>query len=253
MKAILYVGHGTRSEKGAAEARRFLKKIIGQTRVSIQEISFLELTEPFIEEGFTRCVKRGATAITVVPLFLLAAGHIKTDIPEALFPLQQKHPQVQVTFADPFGVQERILDAIAEMVRASGVWSGREALLVVGRGSSDITIHEAFEKITEGLKRRLGIEAVSVCYLAATSPTFQQGIKDISREIKQRVIVIPYLLFGGLLLDEIEQEVNKRQGQGQQILHTGCLSRHQVIQEIILARSVEDKGEASESRRVLNP
>ena len=90
MRAILYVGHGTRSKKGAAEAKSFLQKIIRQTNISIQEISFLELTEPFIEEGFIRCVKKGAAAITVVPLFLLAAGHIKTDIPEALLPLQQQ-------------------------------------------------------------------------------------------------------------------------------------------------------------------
>ena len=71
MRAILYVGHGTRSKKGAAEAKSFLQKIIRQTNISIQEISFLELTEPFIEEGFIRCVKKGAAAITVVPLFLL--------------------------------------------------------------------------------------------------------------------------------------------------------------------------------------
>ncbi len=248
MRAILYVGHGTRSEKGAAEAKSFLQKIIRQTNVSIQEISFLELTEPFIEEGFIRCVKKGATAITVVPLFLLAAGHIKTDIPEALLPLQQQYPQIQVTVADPFGVQERILDAIAEMVMSTGAWSGRESLLVVGRGSSDPAIHEAFGKITEGLKRRLEAENVSVCYLAATSPSFQQGIEEISREIKAGVIVIPYLLFGGLLLDEIDQEVNRRNSKGQQVLHTGSLSRHQAIQEIILERSA-DREEASESSR----
>ena len=252
MRAILYVGHGTRSEKGAAQAKNFLEKIIKQTSVSIQEISFLELTEPFIEEGFIRCVKKGATAITVVPLFLLAAGHIKTDIPEALFPLQRQYPQIQVSVADPFGVQERILDAITEMVKATGAWNGREALLVVGRGSGDPAIHKAFGKITEGLKQRLEAETVSVCYLAAATPNFQQGITEISRDIKAGVIVIPYLLFGGLLLEEIDQEVNKRKRKGHQVLHTGCLNRHQAIQEIILERSV-DKEEASESSRVLNP
>lgn len=253
MKAILYVGHGTRSKKGAAEAKRFLEKVIRQNPGTIQEISFLELTEPFIKEGFTRCVKRGATAITVVPLFLLAAGHIKNDIPEALLSLQQKYPQIQVTMADPFGVQERILDAIAQMVKASSVWSGSEALLVVGRGSSDPAIHEAFGKIIAGLEWRLGTKTVSVCYLAAASPSFQKGIEDISQETKARVIVIPYLLFGGLLLDEIDREVNNRIGQGRNIVHTGCLSRHQAIQEIILERSAADKEKTSESSRVSIP
>ena len=102
MRAILYVGHGTRSKKGADEAKQFLEQVINEVQCEIQEVSFLELTEPFIAEGFNRCVERGATSICVVPVFLLSAGHIKKDIPEALEPLLQRFPDIPVEMADPF-------------------------------------------------------------------------------------------------------------------------------------------------------
>ena len=58
-------------KEGAEEAQSFLHRVMDRISVEIQEISFLELTEPSIEEGFLRCVNRGATEITVVPLIFI--------------------------------------------------------------------------------------------------------------------------------------------------------------------------------------
>jgi sirohydrochlorin ferrochelatase len=243
MKAILYIGHGTRSKKGAEESRSFITRVIERIDVSIQEISFLELSEPLIGEGFKRCVERGATTIEVVPLFLLAAGHIKQDIPELLLLLQERYPHIQVNIKDPFGVQNRILDAIAELVRSNATrLEPEDRLLIVGRGSSDPTIHDDFSKIAVGMKERLGIENITVCYLAAAQPRLQEGLETISAHSDAgRVIVVPYLLFSGLLSAEVDREVRKRQTTGQKILHTGPLSRHRVIEDIVIERAIETK------------
>jgi sirohydrochlorin ferrochelatase len=239
MKAILYIGHGTRSKKGAEEANAFIKRVMGQIDVSIQEISFLELTEPLIEEGFKRCVERGARAITVVPLFLLAAGHIKQDIPRALSMFATNYPHIQVNVKDPFGVQGKILDAVADLVRDTAANLVRQdRILIVGRGSSDPGIQADFLKIAKGINERLGIELLSVCYLAASEPRLSEGLETISKRAAGRVIVVPYLLFSGLLIAEVSREVRKRQKQGQQILHTGPLSGHRAIEEIVIDRAI---------------
>ncbi|WP_226683040.1 sirohydrochlorin chelatase [Sutcliffiella horikoshii] len=237
-KAILYVGHGTRSKKGAEEAKEFVGRVIARVDAPIQEISFLELTEPYIPEGFERCVAKGATEITVVPIFLLTAGHIKEDIPEALAPLRVKYPEVLVELAPAFGVQERIVDAISELVRTTvGQVDTADSVLLVGRGSSDPAIHKAFSQIRTGIGKRLGVSRVDVCYLAANTPLFAEGIEEISRNAGGRVLVVPYLLFAGLLLSEVEREVRKRKRGGQDILLMEPLSRHEVIQDIVVERA----------------
>nr|WP_205825385.1 sirohydrochlorin chelatase [Bacillus sp. RO1] len=236
----MYVGHGTRSKKGAREAKEFLGRVIARvdTHAPIQEISFLELTEPYIPEGFERCVAKGATEITVVPIFLLTAGHIKEDIPEALEPLRVKYPQVSVEIAPAFGVQERIVEAISELVRSAvGMVDATDSVLLVGRGSSDPAIHKAFAEIKTGLAEKLGISQVIVCYLAATTPLFAEGVERMSLEADGRVLVVPYLLFAGLLLSEVEREVRKRQRSGEDILLIEPLSRHEVIQDIVVERA----------------
>jgi sirohydrochlorin ferrochelatase len=237
MKAILYICHGTRSKKGAEEAKSFLQRVMERVNVAIQEFSFLELMAPSIDEGFRRCAERGANEITVVPIFLLAAGHIKEDIPAAISSLQVRYPHVQVNVRNPFGVMDKILDTIAELVRnATGAVTAQDSLLIVGRGSSDRSVHTSFAKISEGIQERLKTNHVSVCYLAATEPGLKEGLETSLYETENRVIVIPYLLFSGLLLNEVDQMVRKRQNQGRQIIHTGPLSRHRAMEDIVIQR-----------------
>lgn len=233
MKAILYICHGTRSRKGADEAKSFLNKVKERINVTIQEICFLELTEPPIEEGFQRCVERGATEITVVPIFLLAAGHIKEDIPIALAALQNKYPNVKLNLKNPFGVQDEILDAIAELVtNLAGVLTASDSILIVGRGSSDPDIHVAFKKITEGIQKRLQTESVFVCYMAAAEPRLKVGFETALIESAGRVIIVPYLLFSGLLLNEINQLAKR----DQKVTVTGPLTQHRVIEDLVFRK-----------------
>ncbi|WP_026585256.1 sirohydrochlorin chelatase [Bacillus sp. J33] len=238
MKAILYIGHGTRSKQGAAEASHFIERVMRKVEAPIQQLCFLELTEPDIEEGFKRCVEQGATEISIVPLFLLAAGHIKQDIPEALAPLKYKYPHINVIMADPFGVQDRILNAISEMVKLEAQQiRSNDSILIVGRGSSDPSILKSFESIVNGISQRLGIKDVRVSYLAAASPSFKEGMDSICSDASGRVIVIPYLLFAGLLLSEVKREVNKKIKWGHSIIQTGTLGSHEVIQKIVIEKA----------------
>ncbi len=204
----------------------------------IQEISFLELTEPLIDEGFEKCVGRGATQITVIPLFLLAAGHIKQDIPQSIASMQARFPDVEVHVKEPFGVQGTILDAMEELVLASVAnLANQDQLLIVGRGSSDPSIHADFLNIVNGMKKRLGIEHVSVCYLAAAEPRFSERLEDIIKIAEGKIIILPYLLFSGLLLAEVNQKVLQWKKRGKDIAHTGPLSRHESIEELVIARA----------------
>jgi sirohydrochlorin ferrochelatase len=241
MKAILYIGHGTRSKKGADEARAFVARVSERVDVAIQEISFLELTEPSIEEGFRRCVEKGATEVTVVPLFLLAAGHIKQDIPTVLEKLRSTYPDVEIEVKDPFGVQGAILDAVAELVRETvGTVGLEDRVLIVGRGSSDPATLADFGLIADGVKKRLGIPGVSVCYLAASEPRFFEGLAGVIEDAEGRVIVIPYLLFSGLLIAEVTAEIRKWSKLGREIHHTGILSCHRVIEDIVVERATSE-------------
>lgn len=235
MDGVLYIGHGSRSKKGADEAKKFLEQIIEKVPVPIQEISFLELAAPSIEEGFERCVMRGATSIAVVPLFLLTAGHVKKDIPEIIKKLAGKYPEIKIDLKDALGVQKPIIDCMAKMVREiAGETNQDDVVLIVGRGSSDPEIPLAFSEIKEKLAVQLQVNDISACFLAACEPDFQQGLEWAAKEKERRIIIVPYLLFPGVLLSTIEKAVKSYEKEGFTIFQTGPLSRHEAFKKVVI-------------------
>ena len=140
--------------------------------------------------------------------------------------------------ADPFGVQDSILDAIAELVTADAQpISPLDSVLIVGRGSSDPSILRAFDSIKNGISERLSVKNVQVCYLAAAAPSFQDGLDSICQKASGNVIVIPYLLFSGLLLSEVVREVNKKVKAGFTVNLTDTLGKHAAIQNLVAGKA----------------
>lgn len=239
MESILYIAHGTRSKEGAQEAKNFLKHVMEKVSKPIQEYSFLELTEPSIEEGFARCVAKGAKKVIMVPLFLLSAGHVKKDIPTIIRSLKKRYPEINIILKDAFGVHEGIIDGIGEMVYEKlGKICKDDALLIVGRGSSDPTIQLAFSEIGERIKNKLGVHHLSVCYLACAKPTLHEGFEWAIKTANRRIIVIPYLLFSGLLFSEVQEKVRLLEKKGWEIALLAPLSNHPTIENVVIQCAV---------------
>ena len=115
-----------------------------------------------------------------------------------------------------------------------------DRILIVGRGSSDPRIQEDFAAIVNGMKRRLELEGVSVCYLAAAKPTLQEGLERVTQHAAGRMVLVPYLLFSGLLLSEIDRDVRALKNNGYEIVHTGPLCRHRVIEDLVIERAARE-------------
>ncbi|KKB41453.1 sirohydrochlorin chelatase [Bacillus thermotolerans] len=209
MKGILYVCHGSRSKDGYREAVAFVEKAKRFMSVSIQEIGFLELAKPTIEEGFCRCVERGATEIAVVPLFLFAAGHVKQDIPERLNVLKSMFPFVVVSLGEPFGVHERLIALLIERVNEKRpLKAKRPAILLVGRGTSDVEAKEAFQEVVQLFRSHMSGHYVKSGFLAAAEPRFDQVLAEtLEEEAVDAVLVVPYLLFNGVLINKMKRAI----------------------------------------------
>ncbi len=81
MKAILYICHGSRLKAAKEEAVAFITSCMNRVEASIQEICFLELASPTIDEGFRTCVKRGATEIIIIPVFFISGRSCEKRYP----------------------------------------------------------------------------------------------------------------------------------------------------------------------------
>ena len=110
-KTILIVSHGTRD----AAALREFKSLVHQYRKRHPgwkiTHGFLELARPSIPESLER-LSRGAGAITVLPLFLFEAKHVRKHIPEILSRFRRKHPGIKLRLAKALGPDPLLLEIL---------------------------------------------------------------------------------------------------------------------------------------------
>jgi sirohydrochlorin ferrochelatase len=240
MRALLFVCHGTRLKKGRMEAEEFVKKSMHSVEVPIKEICFLELAEPSISQGFKTCVQNGATSISVVPVFLLSANHIKKDIPRELQFLQTQHPEIEVKYGRAFGVHEALSHLLWERITKRVVCLRKESLIVlVGRGSTDSDVKRDLEKIASNFQQLYGIPSIQTCFLTGSAPSFKEVIWS-SQDSYDQVIIVPYLLFSGLLINGMKHTIKRYlEHSHQEIILCDTLGYHPVLKDVLLTRIKE--------------
>jgi sirohydrochlorin ferrochelatase len=240
MQAVLYIGHGSRVREANQQAADFLTKSMEAISAPIQEYCFLELAKPTIAEGVARCIEQGASKIAVVPLLLLTAGHAKVDIPEELEKIKKDYPLIEIHYGRPLGVHDSIVDILMERMNEQEIPINKESsVLLVGRGSSDPDSPRDLSIIAEKLKIKGDFYSVSTCFLAAAHPTFQEGLNSVIHSEGRQVVVIPYLLFTGILMKEMEKIIASLDNNGKEIILCSYLGYHKNLQTILADRVQE--------------
>ncbi len=206
-EVILLVGHGSRDADGNQEFMEFVEAVRQVLPNREIEACFLELASPGIDAGITTCVQRGATRIFAVPVILLAATHVKIEIPEFLEKGRQLYPQVEIVYGRNLGLHEKILELLQERFdeamlqpTVTGASFSDTAMVLMGRGSSDVTANGDLYKIARMLWERLGVLTVEVCFSGITAPLLQEGVRRAIALGAKRVVVVPYFLFTGVLI-----------------------------------------------------
>ncbi len=214
--AVVLCGHGTRHADGADEFRAVARAV--RDRLPQYEVveAFLELAEPLLPVALVNLAAAGHRRIVVIPCMLFAAGHAKSDIPGMITRFRAKHPAVEVVYGRTFGVDTHLLTAARDIITRSlasleavgdGVTRAQTLLLVVGRGCSDLGANSDLVKVMRLLWEGLGFGWGEVGFFDVTFPHIEVALDHASRLGYRRILVLPYLLFNGVLVRRLHKIV----------------------------------------------
>ena len=113
MKAILLVDHGS-IRKEANEMLIDMAKLVQSMAgdAAFIEYAHMELAEPTIAQGISKCVEAGATDVVVFPYMLSPGRHSTTDIPRMVNEVAPNYPNVHFSVTPPFGINEKLGEVI---------------------------------------------------------------------------------------------------------------------------------------------
>ena len=114
MKAMILFGHGARDSRWREPFDRLVQLWQAQHPNTPVELAFLEMMQPSLEEAVSALSAKGATQITVVPVFFGQGGHLRNDFPVLLEVCQQQYPNITLSAMPAVGEDLAVLQAIVD-------------------------------------------------------------------------------------------------------------------------------------------
>src|SRR3954469_20166830 len=108
--ALLIAAHGSRDEAGVEEFSALADAWQRLRPDRLQASGFLEFARPTIGEAIDELVGSGARRIVVVPAMLMAAGHVKNDVPSEVQEARARHRGVGFHMARALDIHPALLD-----------------------------------------------------------------------------------------------------------------------------------------------
>jgi sirohydrochlorin cobaltochelatase len=206
--ALLVAGHGSQDAAGAVELLALADRVRALDPRSALACGFIELSPPPLSVACADLVAKGASEIVVVPVMLLAAGHVKDDVPALVARLRLQFPGVRFRYARELGIHPDLLAVVGERLEAAVPAAERAAtaVLLCGRGSSDPDANADLHKVARLLWEGRPWPLVETCYVGITDPRLPAGLERCRRLGARRIVTVPYFLFTGRLVDRIRAQ-----------------------------------------------
>lgn len=211
---VLLIGHGTRDELGTQEffeLGELLSRRCGDLPV---ESALLEFQSPTIPDGWNALVAKGATHIHVAPLLLFAAGHAKSDIPDAIKQCQSETNRITTDQSRPLSRHASIVQLAAQRISESLASMDsdpqRTAVVMVGRGSFDPCAQADMRVLSEIVRTRLNLPHVCTAFYAMAEPKLPTVLSQLASTGRfKQILVYPHLLFHGRLYQAIVKQTHE--------------------------------------------
>jgi sirohydrochlorin cobaltochelatase len=205
--AIVLLGHGSREQQANLDFELLAQSLRAAWPRHHLFHAYVELARPSLAEALTHAATL-CKRVVVLPCFLFAAGHIKNDLPLELFRARTEFPQVEFVAANALGVHPALVWAALDRLGSVNAMEGaRKAMVVVGRGSSDPDANGDFVKVVRLIGEAVGWPWTLASFIGITTPTFDQSLELLARARPDEIVVLPYFLFAGRLIAQIEEKM----------------------------------------------
>ena len=202
MHSVVLIGHGSLHSDSGASMIRLAARLRERGAAPIAEAGFLNFSRPTMAEAVAKCVRAGATSVTIQPYFLIDGVYVQRDLPGDLKKVAARFPGLPIRVAACFGFHEKLAAIALERLAAADSANGpadktRTALLVMAHGTPLEEANEPVRRLTAWLHAANGYALAECAYLDCNRPRIADAIDALAAQGAGKIVALPYFLHRG--------------------------------------------------------
>ncbi|QZA89572.1 sirohydrochlorin chelatase [Salinarchaeum sp. IM2453] len=210
---IVLVGHGSSVEESNELVRRVGRRLESRIGKPVQ-VGFIEKSDPDVQSGVKSLIEN-CQSITILPLLLFAATHIKQDIPEAIQQIKRDNPNITIKRGKHLGshpkmveiVRQRVEDARSELLSEQD--SSETTVIFCPKGTSDKDANKTAKEISKQLQQKIDWGQVKPAFLTMGSPSLESVLDTTTTDETRSTIVVPYTVGDGIIANRIRSKARE--------------------------------------------
>ncbi|ABX05561.1 cobalamin (vitamin B12) biosynthesis CbiX protein [Herpetosiphon aurantiacus DSM 785] len=196
---------------------------------------FLNYSQPDLTQATARLVAQGATAIRVLPYFLIDGYFVQVSLRQQVAQMAANYPNVAFSMAPAFGEHP----ALAQLVqkRANQAWPdldyAQAGLLVMVHGSPRPASNAPIEAVAERVRQATPWAAVQVCFMDLNEPSIAEALDRLVAQGLKQLVAVPYFIqFGSHVREDLPEIIQA--GRDRHAHTTIVLAKHLDYDELLI-------------------
>ncbi len=218
-QSIVFIGHGSRNPN----SNKYFKNLLSaygnlhpDTEISY---GYIEQAKPNIDEALEKAAQKKSgknnLPIIVAPILLFRGSHANKDIPEALAKVSRRYPQNHFHVSEVLGVDLKLAKLAYQRIKQTGLFKQENqvitqtAIIYLGRGSQNQQVRQDFQKQLLLLQKQSypSFGWVLPAFCSMQQPSLKETLAKIPLLGAKQVIVVPHLLFPGILTQKAQNDI----------------------------------------------
>ena len=200
MSAVILLGHGSPDPRAGIGAAALAGRVADLLPDDEIRLAFLDNTAPTLTEAALTVASH--SDITVVPVFLSRAYHVKVDVPADVAKASAAINR-EITITEPIGPDPLLIDVLDIQLPPGA------PVVLATAGTSDLEAQAAFDALAQEWSQRRGTH-VLVAFASQAQPDAATAISRLESVGEHKAAIARFLLFDGVFPDRIKADAQGR-------------------------------------------
>ena len=203
----------------------------------IATAGFLNFSRPTVADAVERCVRKGATHLTIQPYFLISGYYVKRVLPKLVAEAKAAHPHLTFSVAEAFEYHPALVQMVLTRAAAERVEKNC-GLLLIAHGTPHAEANAPLYRVAEAIRERSDYK-VQMSFMEINEPSIAEGVQALAEQEVAQIVAAPYFLqLGGHVAADLPEAVQAEQARYPHVklALTDYLSYDPLLAEVVTHR-----------------